>query len=484
MSKSISKNAIFKGILNLFNIILPLLVTPIVSRALGTEFFGYIGFGDSLTQYFLIFASFGVYTYGLRELSKVRDDKKKLQQTFTSLFVFTTFTNLVTTTIYVIYILTQYKSSPYYYTCLVMSLNIVFNLFYVEWVNEALENYDFIALKTMIVRIIYSVLILAVVRTSDDYLFYLYVLIGFNFINNILSFLYIKRKVKFDFSNLQFTKHIKPMIYITILSSTGLFYTQLDKVMLGNVGTTEVGYYYMAQRIVTIISTLMLTVIQVTMPRLSNYLGNDSKDQYIELLNRVIKIYFLVLFPCAIGLSCLSKEAMTLFAGEQFIPAIPILAVFAIHMLCTGIESVVAQQIIYLHRREKQDAILVLIGGLLNLALNSVLLAIGKFTTVTAITTTLIANIVILALEYRMVKVDIKLDIKMFSFENMKYLLYSLVFIPITFIVKHFVSNILVACALEVILCAGFYVSVLFVTKDKIFFEILNMVLKKLKIVK
>ena len=61
MSKSISKNAIFKGILNLFNIILPLLVTPIVSRARGTEFFGYIGFGDSLNQYILIIASFGVY---------------------------------------------------------------------------------------------------------------------------------------------------------------------------------------------------------------------------------------------------------------------------------------------------------------------------------------------------------------------------------------------------------------------------------------
>ena len=41
---------------------------------------------------------------------------------------------------------------------MVMGLNIVFNMFNVEWINEALENYDFIAIKTMLVKIIYNLL--------------------------------------------------------------------------------------------------------------------------------------------------------------------------------------------------------------------------------------------------------------------------------------------------------------------------------------
>jgi len=66
MSIYISKNAAFKAILNLFNIILPIAVISVVTKSLDTAF-----------------ASFGVYQYGLREISKVRDDKKT--QTITSL---------------------------------------------------------------------------------------------------------------------------------------------------------------------------------------------------------------------------------------------------------------------------------------------------------------------------------------------------------------------------------------------------------------
>ena len=122
----------------------------------------------------MAFASFGVYQYGLREISKVRDDEKKLRQTFTSLFVITTFTTIVVSIIYMIFLFKFYRNDPAFYTCVILGFNIVFNLFYVEWINEALENYDFIAIKTMIVKIISSIIILCVVRGQEDFLFYLY----------------------------------------------------------------------------------------------------------------------------------------------------------------------------------------------------------------------------------------------------------------------------------------------------------------------
>ena len=484
MAKSISKNAIFKAMLNLFNIILPILVIPLVTRSVGRELYGYMGYGDSLTAYFLIFASFGIYQYGLREISKVRDDKVKLRQTFASLFIFTAITNIIVSVGYMIFVLVFYKNEPYFYTCIIMGFNLVFNLFYVEWVNEALENYDFIAIKTIIIRIIYSVLILLFIRNQEDFLFYLYLVIGFNALNNILSFIYIKKRVRFDFSNIQIVRHIKPMLYVVILSNTGILYTQLDKIMLKDSagGTTEVGYYYMAQRVMNIINALMLTIIQVTMPRLSNYLGNDSKDEYLALLKKVIKIYFLLLFPASIGLLCLSKEAIYIFGGSEFLPAVPVMAIFAIYMLSIGVEGIIANQIIYLYGKEKNDAILVLIGGAINLFFNISLVTMGKFTMVTAIATTLIANLIVIGLEYRLVKKVIKLDIHLFAYENIKYFYYSLVFIPITLGIKCIVSNIFILCSLEVISCGLIYLGILIITKDDVFFELVNKLRVKLKI--
>ncbi|MBE6072145.1 MAG: flippase [Clostridium butyricum] len=486
MAKSISKNAIFKAALNLFNLILPILVMKVVTVAIGDINYGYFSYGESLNNYFLIFAAFGLYQYGLRELSKIREDKSKLSQTFTSLFVFGLITNFLVTAIYMGFIWMKYRNEPYYLTCFILSFNIAVNAFYVEWVNEALENYQFITIKTMIIRIIYSALIILGVKNTEDFTFYLLIVVGFNFINNIISFIYVKKIVKFDFSNLEFKKHIKPMFYLVILSNTGILYTQLDKLMLKNSsgGTTYVGYYNLAQKIMTMVNTVMLTVIQVTMPRLSNYLGNNRKIDYLNLLKKVIKIYFILLFPAALGLLCVSKEAIYIFSGPEYMPAAPVMIIFSIYMISLGIEQIIANQIIYLHGKEKTDAYLVLTGGVLNLILNIVLSIMGRFTMETAIITTLVSNTVVIFLEYRLVKKVIKLDIHLFAFENMKYLYYSLLFIPISWIVNRFVTDMIFSCFIQVIVCGALYLAILVITKDEMFFELFDKILRKLKLKK
>lgn len=481
MSKSISRNAIFNAILNLFNIILPILVIPSVSRAIGTELYGYMGYGDSLNNYFSIFASFGIYTYGLREISRVRDDKVKLKQTFTSLFLLTTITNILSTIVYMAFVAFSYKGQPYLYTCIILGLNLAFNLFYVEWVNQALENYDFITIKTMIIRIVSCVIIIFLVRSKDNYLFYLYVVVITNFLNNIVSFIYIKKKIKFDFSDLRFKKHLKPMIYAVILSNVGVLYTQFDKFMIkASIGTTDVGYYYMAQRIINIVNTLLLTLVTVTMPRLSNYLGNDSEEQYLVLLKKVSKIYFLILFPSSIGVFCLSDEVIGIFGGSEYAAVIPVMKVFAMYMLSLGIQNIISNQIIYLYQRERDDSILIFIGGIINLIFKFILIYIGDFTIVTAIGTTLIANIIVIYMQYMLVKKVIKLNISLFNFSNLKYLLYSSAFIPITIFIRSLTSNILYICVATVALCSIVYMVILLITKDDLFFEIVNKMKRKL----
>jgi len=103
MSKSISKNAFFKTVLNVSNIILPILVMPVVLSVIQDTLNGYITMSETWTTVFMIFASFGVYQYGLREVSKVRDDKKKIRQTITSLFIITTTTTAVTSILYTLF---------------------------------------------------------------------------------------------------------------------------------------------------------------------------------------------------------------------------------------------------------------------------------------------------------------------------------------------------------------------------------------------
>lgn len=485
MSKSISKNAFFKAVLNMSNIILPIIVMPIVLSAIQDKLNGYITMGETWTAVFMIFASFGVYQYGLREVSKVRDDKKKLRQTITSLFIITTTTTAVTSFLYVLFLIVFHKNDAYFYTCMVMGLNIVFNMFNVEWINEALENYDFIAIKTMSVKIIYNVLTICFVKTQADFLFYIYLTCGINFINNISSFIYIKKKIRLDFSDLNIKKHIKPMFSVVVLANTYILYTWLDKNMINNnIGSTEAGYYGVAQKIMSMIDILLFTIVQVSMSRLTNYLENHSKEVYLNLLNKVVKVYFLLLFPASIGLLGVSKQVIIIMGKgtDTYLPAVPILMVFSIYMMTIGIDRIIADQIIYIFGREKTDAKLVLIGGILNLILNFLLVITNTFTPTTVISTTLIANLAVIAMEYRLVKKDLNIDVHLFTLDNFKYLYYSLIFIPINFFINKYLPGNILSFILNVTVCCSIYLIVLITTKDEIFFELLGIILDKINI--
>ncbi|HAT4276914.1 TPA: oligosaccharide flippase family protein, partial [Clostridium perfringens] len=69
MQKSIARNFLFKFILNIFNIVIPVLVGPYLARKLGPDQMGIFNYSQTIFTYFFIFASFGVYQYGIRELS-------------------------------------------------------------------------------------------------------------------------------------------------------------------------------------------------------------------------------------------------------------------------------------------------------------------------------------------------------------------------------------------------------------------------------
>ena len=141
MNKSISKNIFFKLLLNVFNLIIPILIGPYALRVLGPDNMGVINFSQTIYGYFYIFAGFGVYQYGLREISRVRDNKEKLSSVFTNLFIFTLITNIITIVIYILFIRNSYYGSQTYVACIIMTFNLVANVFYIEWLNEALENF-------------------------------------------------------------------------------------------------------------------------------------------------------------------------------------------------------------------------------------------------------------------------------------------------------------------------------------------------------
>ncbi|SFB21124.1 MULTISPECIES: oligosaccharide flippase family protein [unclassified Bacillus (in: firmicutes)] len=480
MEKSLFKNAIYKISLNFFNLVLPILVGMYVYRVLGNESIGRVKYGESIFNYLFIFATFGIYQYGLREVSRIKKDKQKVAQLFTSLFTFSIFTNAVTLIAYLLIAYYGYGNHYLFPILLIFSISFVMNIFYVEWLNEAFENYGFITIKTIIVKLIYIGLLFTLVKGPEDYLIFTALLVMTTSLNNILSFFYIKRHVPFDFSNLVIRPHLRPLFLVVIFMNGNILYGQLDIFMLGKyVSEKSVSFYVMSKQITTIISALMLSVVQVTIPRLSYLLGSADEKSYLELVQRIAKLYFAVLFPAAIGLFVISDLGVIAYGGKDFADAGPVLAVFSIYMIFVGTDNVLSNQVMYVKKKEHILVRFIVICGIINLLLNALFVYLDYFDARVAIATTGFSTFLLVCLEYYYVRRVIKLPLNLLTSSNLKYLLFSLSFIPISYGIRTFLSGTYVLFGTIVVVCLSLYVFLLWITKDEILFMILDKVKQK-----
>ena len=154
---------------------------------------------------------------------------------------------------------------------------------------------------------------------------------------------------------------------------------------------------------------------------------------------------------------------------------------FAIYMIIVGYENIVSNQIMYLNGRERQQVVCVFIGGIVNLILNSLCIVLGIFSAKVAITTTIIANFVLVICEYVYVRKNLKIHINLFGLDKIKYFIISLIFIPITIILRKYIKNMFLLLMGVILINLLIYLFILLIIKDKIILELINNVKRKIK---
>ncbi len=476
------KNTIYKSMLSMVNIVVPLVIGPYIMRLLDVDLYGLYNRVFADFQMFLAFASFGVYTLGVREISKIRNDKEKVSKLFTNLFVISFLSNMLVLIIYLIFsLITSTGLARVLY--LVMSIQIIANVFYVEFVNEALENYKFITIKSIIVKIIYFLAILLAVRNPHDIVIYAVIVSLTNFLNNIISFIYAKHRISFDFSKIQIKKYIKPLIAVLVITNADLLYSQLDRVMLGRyVSGVSVTVYYTAYYLISTLSAIPYSIINVSIPRLSYLLKNEGKEIYEEKLNNSISSLIFIIVPMCLGVFVLSKEAIILYAGKKYLMAIVPLMIACITRIFISLESVMNNLVMYPNNREDRILKVSLTCGISNLIINYLLVLFKIFSPLTALATTGLVELTIFIIHYTYARKKMNIDVRVFSKKNMTYILLSLLFIPISLIIRSLKLNFYINIIVIVIICSLMYFIVLYIKKDNNLLFILDKFKGKLKV--
>lgn len=90
----------------------------------------------------------------------------------------------------------------------------------------------------------------AFVRQRGDYVIYGLIVVVAGYGSNVLNLLRLRRFVDFrNCGHLNISRHFKPMLWFTIASISSGMYIQVDIVMLGFLGTTDmVGLYQLVSK--------------------------------------------------------------------------------------------------------------------------------------------------------------------------------------------------------------------------------------------
>lgn len=480
--KSLGKNAFLKSVLNICNIIVPIIIGPYVLRILDREYYDQYNALNAVFQFFLIFGALGIYNYGVREISNIREDKEKCSKFFSEMFIIGGIANALVFVVYVVYAVLTAKNDTAVALSFILATHLIGNVFNVEWINEANEDYGFIAVKSIVVKLIYVVGIVLLVRQSDDILWYALLLALSVVVNMLASFCFIKKKYKFVFRGLELKKHLLPLLYIFVISNVMLLYAQLDKVMLGAfVDDASVTAYQLSQYISSIIYNVFMAIMIVSVPRIANLYAHKKKEECFRLHAHSANSFFMFMIPVAVGLSLLSAEVMDLYGAGKYNDCILPLAVYSMVQLVGSVHYIYGEALVYMAGKEKILLYINVGGGVLNFLFNLVLVLAGIFTAATAALTLAVCYVAAgcAALVYARKKLGYKaLPINR---HVGLYLVAAALFIPIVLLVKTLSLGVIMTAFVSFVLCAGVYVGALWLFRDGIFAEYKENILRRFK---
>lgn len=405
MSKrnSLLKNSIFNAGKTFFNLVFPVVTFTYAARILGDVGIGKVSFSRSFITYFIMLATLGMQYYGTREAAKLRDDKAGFNKFVHEVLII----NLIMTVIsYALLLATMAvvpRLKPYHTLLLISSAAIILEGLGMEWLYQALEEYRYIALRSVLFQGLALIGLFIFVRKVDDVIPYAVVLLVSGYGYYILNWINARKYISFRRCGpYAFKRHIKPLVRLFAMALSIELYTVLDSTMLGFLqGDAPVGRYTAAVKVNRMVIALVTSIGVVLIPRLSYYIGQQKNEQVRSLVNKVFNITFMLSIPAATGLFLLSDEIILLFSGSSFAAASLTMKLLTPTVIIIPVSVIINMQLFIPMSKENLILRSTVAGAVINFTLNRFLIpryaengaAIATVVAETAVTAICLVNI-------------------------------------------------------------------------------------------
>lgn len=368
---SLKQNFTFKAILTILNPLIGALTFPYVSRILGVENLGLVDFVDNTINYFLLFAMMGIGTIGVRAIASNVGSRNELSKTFSNLLGINLCFTIVMLVAYLLLITFVSKFSQFSELFYIGIAKILFTTLLIEWFFTGIEDFKFITLRTLLIKVIYVACVFIFIKEPSDYLLYFILTVLTIVVNAIVNLLYSRNFVSIEFKELLSCRFLKENIQIGVYAIMTSMYLTFNVMYLGLVtNNQQVGFYTSAYRLYTLILGLFSAFSHVMFPRMSNLLANGNNEEYQKYINNSFEFVILFSVPMAVCGVILAPELIYLLCGAGYEGAILPMRIILPALIPVGLAHVLVMMVLMPQKNDKLLLIASMIGALTSIVLN------------------------------------------------------------------------------------------------------------------
>lgn len=368
MSKVI-QNYIYNLSFQFINLLIPLSTVPYLSRILGAEGIGSYSYYYSIAILFSQLIVLGMGNYGNRCIAKCLDDKKRLSVTFTELFYLQFIIGIFVVSGYVGFALFLADDTQ---IALCFLLVLLSSLFDTNWYLYGRENFKIISIRGIVIKILTTASIFLFVKKESDVLIYALIMAGSIFLTQIIAWPIILQEitfVKIQFSNV--FKHIKPNLILFIPIVAVSVYRTISKIMLGSFTTvTEVGYFENAEKIVSVLLSIIVALGTVMLPRMTALIETKDETAISSLMNKTFVYISFISGVFCFGLFAIAEDLVLWFLGDGFQGSVKILRLLCLTIPFICFANMIRTQILIPRSFDKPYVISCIVGAIINLISN------------------------------------------------------------------------------------------------------------------
>lgn len=373
----VKKNFGYNLILVVGNYLFPLLTYPYISRVLGADNIGMYSYADGIIDYFILFAQLGIIPFGVREIARVKNDRQRLSQTYSTLLVLNVLLSLAAILFLLVAVNVIPKLESYKPFLFIGITKILFSSFLLEWLFQGLSEFKFITIRSIIVRSIFVVSVFCFVHDSNDTLVYYVLLCLTTVANALLNFRQVGKYSLFSIRQIDFKLILIPVLSFGFYKILTSMYTSFNIVYLGSVtNDTQTGYYYTATKLYGIIMSVITAFTTVMVPKVSEMLENGHIVRLREIAIKTFEVIFVLTIPIIIVSYFYAPLIIDIISGHGYEGAITPFRIVMVLLLVISVEQVLVMQFLMALKDSRCILVLCIVGACVGVSLN--ILLVGK----------------------------------------------------------------------------------------------------------